>query len=825
MHHRSVPDLASWLERIYDASHIAGRDGCYARAAEAVAALTGGKTAAVVIPNAPRQLKIVGFWGGPAWTPPEFSDERGVIGQAFRQPRAVLVPDVRECEPYFEADPDTQSELAVPAIDRSDHSVQGVINVESPELNHFTPEHETVLVRLGEVMVKRREQLLRLEALKKRNRDLFTLLEEIPDEVMLIDRYYRPIWANKVKRENHRTLRAFLETTGKRAPEAIFGAEPLPEPNTEETCFYLVESKKQRCRGCVCKMAMDSGDPVQGVLYYPEHLGMIVELSAAPLFSSDDKVIGCLEVARNVAPRENVANLAGELLTGFSEEQLLRSIPNCICEKLGYDRARLYSVDLEDRMLRGVAYAGSHPHVSNQYFLGRTVPIPRELINVLSEGKTAGLLFWGDRLAPQVSLGYGYWHVAIREEIVGTDLDRDGFLELRQLDQVACVPLRSDGARWVVFVDYRHSAKAFSYGDLQALTMFARLASAALKALEDKKLLFQMAVLGQAVARHVLAPIAAAGISGLELYPTLERTLRMLREYLQKGTTEDGNNFLARFLAPLEAGLASPGGLPVKGEAQEALHRLQSELNKAGVQVDSKTLSELARVIKCDDDSIENWASMVRSVCNTRLPEFAASMGSLVTAFEVQRRAAKHAQTYVDAMRTAFGQEDAAFAVVDRVFDVTEMVKLAVRTVARRGLECNVLTTYCDDPLHVKAASGQLFLAFLALLDYALVAAKSAKERPRVELEVTRAGHKCRVTLRNNGGRIPDSKLPKLFKEPLEPDGTGFGLVLAVEWINLSGGEIAHDYDEQRQMTVFTTLLPLATSPQKDEPPASEPTS
>jgi len=67
----------------------------------------------------------------------------GIVGAAATLRRAVVVPDVTLDPRYIMLNPETRSELAVPMLYQD--RVIGVMDLESPQLNYFTPDHVQVL--------------------------------------------------------------------------------------------------------------------------------------------------------------------------------------------------------------------------------------------------------------------------------------------------------------------------------------------------------------------------------------------------------------------------------------------------------------------------------------------------------------------------------------------------------------------------------------------------------------------------------------------------------------------------------------------------------
>lgn len=67
----------------------------------------------------------------------------GIVGAAATLRRPVVVPDVSFDPRYISINPETRSELAIPLLYK--HRVIGVLDLESPQLNYFTPDHVQAL--------------------------------------------------------------------------------------------------------------------------------------------------------------------------------------------------------------------------------------------------------------------------------------------------------------------------------------------------------------------------------------------------------------------------------------------------------------------------------------------------------------------------------------------------------------------------------------------------------------------------------------------------------------------------------------------------------
>jgi sigma-B regulation protein RsbU (phosphoserine phosphatase) len=69
------------------------------------------------------------------------------VGAAIAEGIPVRVPDVTVDPRYIAVNPETRSELAIPMIYQG--RVVGVLDLESPQVNYFTEEHEQTLLILG----------------------------------------------------------------------------------------------------------------------------------------------------------------------------------------------------------------------------------------------------------------------------------------------------------------------------------------------------------------------------------------------------------------------------------------------------------------------------------------------------------------------------------------------------------------------------------------------------------------------------------------------------------------------------------------------------
>jgi sigma-B regulation protein RsbU (phosphoserine phosphatase) len=107
----------------------------------------------------------------------------GVTGVAAQRAEAVLVADVAKDPRYISAVPNVRSELAVPLIVKN--RVIGVIDIESPQPDHFTEEHKRLLTLIASRMAVGIENA-RLYTRMTRQTKTLLLLNEIARELTSI---------------------------------------------------------------------------------------------------------------------------------------------------------------------------------------------------------------------------------------------------------------------------------------------------------------------------------------------------------------------------------------------------------------------------------------------------------------------------------------------------------------------------------------------------------------------------------------------------------------------------------------------------------------
>src|SRR5277367_5342768 len=165
----------------------------------------------------------------------------GIVGAAASTRRPVVVPDVKLDPRYLMVNPETRSEMAVPMLYKD--RVIGVMDLESPQLNYFTPDHVQALSILAAHLAvsienaRLYEQVARDEARMERDlsaarRIQGALLPRLPGPEFGLDIAARVVSSRELSGDIYDFLRygpqdlgiALGDVSGKGSAAALYGA-------------------------------------------------------------------------------------------------------------------------------------------------------------------------------------------------------------------------------------------------------------------------------------------------------------------------------------------------------------------------------------------------------------------------------------------------------------------------------------------------------------------------------------------------------------------------------------------------------------------------
>jgi sigma-B regulation protein RsbU (phosphoserine phosphatase) len=197
---------------------------------------------------------------------------RGIVGQAASRRESILVEDVRKVDNYIDANPNVQSELAVPLIVKN--RVVGVIDLQSEIPSYFTTEHQRLLEltasRMGIAVENARlytrvsRQAQTLAVLNDISREITSILDlddllerigQLMKRVIDFQMFTILLWNDRTERFEHRFSSRFGERI-KREHNVMLGEgiighaaqmrTPLLVPDVRKDPRYIVANPEVR---------------------------------------------------------------------------------------------------------------------------------------------------------------------------------------------------------------------------------------------------------------------------------------------------------------------------------------------------------------------------------------------------------------------------------------------------------------------------------------------------------------------------------------------------------------------------------------------------
>lgn len=195
---------------------------------------------------------------------------QGIVGHVAQTRQPVLLNDVRQAENYINANPEVQSELAVPLITKN--RVIGVIDIQAEQPNYFKPEHLHLLqltasriagaIENARLYTRVSRQAQTLQVLNEISREITSILD--PTELLqrvgqlvrrIIDYQMLSMWLVNERDqvlENRLSIRVTHRGDGRghRAdkPRTIWDSSPAIEPASSHTKSELESSAPAEMR-------------------------------------------------------------------------------------------------------------------------------------------------------------------------------------------------------------------------------------------------------------------------------------------------------------------------------------------------------------------------------------------------------------------------------------------------------------------------------------------------------------------------------------------------------------------------------------------------
>ena len=324
------------------------------------------------------------------------SPHEGIVGAAATLRRPVVVPDVSFDPRYISLNPETRSELAVPLLYK--HRVIGVLDIESPHLSYFTPDHVQALSILAAHLAiaienaRLYEQVAHDEARMERDlnaarRLQSALLPVVPGREAGLDIAARIVSSRELCGDMYDFLPhtagdldiALGDVSGKGSAAALYGAaavgilrslapQHLPPAKVLHKLNHIIGER--RIEGRFMTMCVMSWSPAQRILHIAnagQEQPLILQNGKCEKIPLAGFPVGMFD--RSTYDEMNLALAPGDTLVLYSDG--IPDTQNPSGEFYGWKRmsdiivanATLSSAELADKLLADVDHfsGGAHP--------------------------------------------------------------------------------------------------------------------------------------------------------------------------------------------------------------------------------------------------------------------------------------------------------------------------------------------------------------------------------------------------------------------------------------------------------------------------------
>lgn len=246
------------------------------------------------------------------------------------------------------------------------------------------------------------------------------------------------------------------------------------------------------------------------------------------------------------------------------------------------------------------------------------------------------------------------------------------------------------------------------------------------------------------------------------------------------------------------------------GELCDSINEMSAELARSE-KMKNEFISSVSHELRTPLTAVIGWAETIAAVGVDHAEE--AQKGISVILKET-RRLSKMVEELLDFARMESGRFNLCVEPMDLKAEFEETLFMYHETFKKQGLE--IKYEQCDEDIYVNGDRERLKQVFFNILDNAV---KHGKNSGRLELCADMDEKNAWISIRDFGEGIPEEELPyvklKFYKGTSKVTGSGIGLAVSDEIVNLHGGELRIEsvYGEG---TTVTIVLPRYVPEQEE---------
>ncbi len=251
------------------------------------------------------------------------------------------------------------------------------------------------------------------------------------------------------------------------------------------------------------------------------------------------------------------------------------------------------------------------------------------------------------------------------------------------------------------------------------------------------------------------------------------------------------------------------------GELCNAINEMSSEISRAE-KMKNEFISSVSHELRTPLTAIIGWGETLTAVGAGNEEDVQKGIGIIL---KETRRLSKMVEELLDFARMESGRFTLYMEEMDLKAELEETLFMYTETFKKQAIVLDY--TQNDGDIFIHGDRERLKQVFFNILDNAVKHGKGGKIEVCADCDKENAW----ITIRDYGEGIPEEELPyvkvKFYKGTSKVTGSGIGLAVSDEIVNLHSGElaIASTFGEG---TTVTIRLPLLKTEVETEPPAEE---
>ena len=221
------------------------------------------------------------------------------------------------------------------------------------------------------------------------------------------------------------------------------------------------------------------------------------------------------------------------------------------------------------------------------------------------------------------------------------------------------------------------------------------------------------------------------------------------------------------------------------GELCDTINEMSSEISRAE-KMKNEFISSVSHELRTPLTAIIGWGETLTALDADNYEETQKGIGIIL---KETRRLSKMVEELLDFARMESGRFTLCMEEMDLKAELEETLFMYNETFKKKNIK--LIYTQCDEDIIINGDRERLKQVFFNILDNAV---KHGETGEKLEIDARMEDERAVISIRDFGEGIPEEELPyvklKFYKGTSKMKGSGIGLAVSDEIVNLHGGEL-----------------------------------